>query len=148
MFPNQIMNLIAGKVALGRIQSYMQVSSRHPVWEQLKGMGTPVCCLCPFCRSLSGTMQSSKQRRSAGLYETLQAWTMDCLVSVQELELEQVPLQPAAAPGAPAILIRNSSFAWEQDGAPLLRHLNLEVTSGQLLIVVGEVGAGGSLSLV
>ena len=27
MFPNQIMNLIAGKVALGRIQSYMQVSS-------------------------------------------------------------------------------------------------------------------------
>ena len=93
-------------------------------------------------------MQSSKQRQSAGLHVISHGYTSIAWCFVQELELEQVPLQPAAAPGAPAILIRNSSFAWEQDGAPLLRHLNLEVTSGQLLIVVGEVGAGGGLSVV
>ena len=174
MFPNQIMNLIAGKVALGRIQSYMQVSRHHLAREQQQSylarrpspppilsptsvvpaqQAEQICqalsaARAPLAESLSWTMPSSKQRQSTGLYTTSQSCTRIAWCFVQELELEQVPLQPAAAPGAPAILIRNSSFAWEQDGAPLLRHLNLEVTSGQLLIVVGEVGAGGSLSAV
>ena len=79
MFPNQIMNLIAGKVALGRIQSYMQVSRCHLEWGELEfyeGMAQPCsslishkpcacpagtadlhaawsglsCCSCPSCR--------------------------------------------------------------------------------------------------
>lgn len=61
---------------------------------------------------------------------------------MQEEELRHPQLTPAAAPGSPAVLINNGSFAWEAGGVPLLRHLSLEVPAGHLLIVIGEVGAG------
>ena len=48
---------------------------------------------------------------------------------------------PAPA-GSPAILVKNGSFAWEAGGVPLLRHLSLEVPSGRLIVVIGEVGSG------
>ena len=60
----------------------------------------------------------------------------------QEEELRHPSVTPAAAPGSPAVLIKNGSFAWEAGGVPLLRHLSLEVPAGHLLIVIGEVGAG------
>lgn len=60
----------------------------------------------------------------------------------QEEELRHPQVTPAAAPGSPAVLINNGSFAWEAGGIPLLRHLSLEVPAGHLLIVIGEVGSG------
>ncbi len=60
----------------------------------------------------------------------------------QEEELRHPALTPAAAPGSPAVLITNGSFAWEAGGIPLLRHISLEIPAGRLLIVIGEVGAG------
>lgn len=54
------------------------------------------------------------------------------------------PVLPAAAPLAPAAEIRRGSFAWEQDGEPLLRSIDLSVPQGSLVIVVGSVGAGKS----
>lgn len=65
---------------------------------------------------------------------------------LQEEELRHPEVTPAAAPGSPAVLINNGSFAWEAGGVPLLRHLSLEVPAGHLLIVIGEVGAGENSS--
>lgn len=69
---------------------------------------------------------------------------MQCISSVlqQEEELRHPALTPAAAPGSPAVLITNGSFAWEAGSIPLLRHISLEIPAGRLLIVIGEVGAG------
>ena len=69
---------------------------------------------------------------------------MQCVTSVlqQEEELRHPALTPAAAPGSPAVLITNGSFAWEAGGIPLLRHISLEIPAGRLLIVIGEVGSG------
>ena len=69
---------------------------------------------------------------------------MQCISTVlqQEEELRHPALTPAAAPGSPAVLITNGSFAWEAGGIPLLRHISLEIPAGRLLIVIGEVGSG------
>ena len=73
---------------------------------------------------------------------------MQCIRSVlqQEEELRHPALTPAAAPGSPAVLITNGSFAWEAGGIPLLRHISLEIPAGRLLIVIGEVGSGECLA--
>ena len=75
---------------------------------------------------------------------SVQTCSMQCISSVlqQEEELRHPALTPAAAPGSPAVLITNGSFAWEAGGIPLLRHISLEIPAGRLLIVIGEVGSG------
>ncbi|KAK9823485.1 hypothetical protein WJX72_003089 [[Myrmecia] bisecta] len=63
---------------------------------------------------------------------------------VEEDETEQRELLAPAAPGEPAISIRHGTFAWEVGGAPVLTNVEVEVGAGQLVMVVGEVGAGKS----
>lgn len=63
---------------------------------------------------------------------------------VQEDEVSQQPRLKAASGGEAAVKLQWGSFAWERDAAPALNHLSLEVTKGQLVMVVGKVGAGKS----
>ena len=56
----------------------------------------------------------------------------------------QPPLDPSAGAHQAAIRVTSGTFAWESEGEPALRSVNLEVLSGQLLMVVGEVGSGKS----
>ena len=80
MFPTQLMNIINGKVALDRIQAFMQAD-----------------------------------------------------------EMEQAPVLPA---GAPAVSVRGGAFSWGPGKEILLRDVDLSVAQGQLVVVVGAVGAG------
>ena len=66
--------------------------------------------------------------------------TADAVRSQAE-EMEQAALQPAAAPGEPAVVVRGGEFAWETGAPAILRDINLRATAGQLVIVVGEVGS-------
>lgn len=63
---------------------------------------------------------------------------------LQSDEVEQPPVLPAAPAGAPAISMQMASFAHETMEPPVLRSISLELPSGQLLAVVGQVGAGKS----
>ena len=56
----------------------------------------------------------------------------------------QPPLDPGAGAHQAAIRVTKGTFAWESEGEPALRSVDLEVLSGQLLMVVGEVGSGKS----
>lgn len=58
--------------------------------------------------------------------------------------MQQAPLQPAAAPGAPAVSLRGASFAWGADQPAVLSDISLQAAAGQLVMVVGEVGSGKS----
>ena len=49
-----------------------------------------------------------------------------------------------SVPGEP-IIIENGQFSWEGYRAPsVLSYINLRVTSGQLVAIVGPVGSGKS----
>lgn len=48
----------------------------------------------------------------------------------------------AASEGEAAVKVQWGSFAWERDAAAALHHLSLEVEKGQLVMLVGRVGAG------
>lgn len=63
-------------------------------------------------------------------------------MGLQEEELRHPAVTDPAPAGSPAILVKNGSFAWEAGGIPLLRHVSLEVPSGRLIVVIGEVGSG------
>ncbi|XP_076346503.1 multidrug resistance-associated protein 1-like isoform X2 [Tachypleus tridentatus] len=43
-----------------------------------------------------------------------------------------------------SITVENGLFSWERDGEPILKNVNLNVKKGQLVAVVGQVGAGKS----
>lgn len=45
-----------------------------------------------------------------------------------------------------AVCVRNADFAWEsgKGTTPILRDINLEVKSGQLIAITGRVGSGKS----
>lgn len=58
--------------------------------------------------------------------------------------MEQEVLQPKAIPHQAAVSIQDGTFSWDHMGEPALKDVNLEVLEGQLLMVVGEVGAGKS----
>lgn len=59
--------------------------------------------------------------------------------NLQAEEMIQEPYKPAAPPGKTAVKIRDGSFGWEKDGDALLKSINFEASSGQLIIVIGEV---------
>ena len=69
-------------------------------------------------------------------------------VHAQAEEMEQAALQPAAAPGELAVVVRGGEFAWETGAPSILRDINLQATAGQLVIVVGEVGTHCTLQAV
>ena len=58
--------------------------------------------------------------------------------------MSQQPRLKAANDGETAVKLQWGSFAWEKDAPPALNHLSLEVGKGQLVMVVGRVGAGKS----
>lgn len=80
MFPTQLMNIVNAKVALDRIQDFMEMDEMH-----------------------------------------------------QDV---QRPVE------SPAIVIKNGSFAWAMGQETLLQEVNFTAIQGNLVIVVGEVGAG------
>ncbi|XP_031568469.1 multidrug resistance-associated protein 1-like [Actinia tenebrosa] len=45
---------------------------------------------------------------------------------------------------AQAVHVENGTFSWEQNGQPVLENINLNITSGSLVAVVGQVGCGKS----
>lgn len=54
-------------------------------------------------------------------------------------EMVQQPLLPASSP---AITVRGGSFSWGPTSPPLLHSIDLDISSGELVIVVGAVGVG------
>ncbi|XP_067674237.1 multidrug resistance-associated protein 1-like [Haliotis asinina] len=44
----------------------------------------------------------------------------------------------------PAVKITDGCFQWNSEGGPTLRNISLDVTEGQLLAIVGQVGSGKS----
>lgn len=50
----------------------------------------------------------------------------------------------ATEPGEAALSIANGTFAWDAAQAAILHNINLRVTAGQLVIIIGEVGCGKS----
>ena len=65
-------------------------------------------------------------------------------VILQAEEMQQAPLQQAAAPGAPAVVLRGASFSWVPGQPAVLSDISLQAAAGQLVMVVGEVGSGKS----
>ena len=45
---------------------------------------------------------------------------------------------------ASPIVVEKGTFAWAKDEEPVLNNINLEVKAGQLVAIVGQVGAGKS----
>ena len=58
--------------------------------------------------------------------------------------MHQALALPAAETGEPAVKLSCASFAWAPGEPPTLRDMSLEARAGQLVMVVGEVGAGKS----
>ena len=46
--------------------------------------------------------------------------------------------------GAPTVKIHNGSFAWGEDAAPILKGVDLEITTPQLIAIIGKTGSGKS----
>eukprot|EP00884_Botryococcus_braunii_P012469 jgi/Botrbrau1/21222/Bobra.39_2s0023.1 len=53
-------------------------------------------------------------------------------------------LGPPAGPGGLALAIHKGTFSWEAGGPAMLHDMEVEVKTGQLVMVVGEVGCGKS----
>lgn len=58
----------------------------------------------------------------------------------------QEAFKPPAPKGATAVSIKGGSFAWQKENDSLLKDIDLEVPSGQLIIVIGEVRPSWSLA--
>ena len=58
--------------------------------------------------------------------------------------MHQAPALPAAESGETAVGLRRASFAWGPGQTPTLHDVSLEARAGQLVMVVGDVGAGKS----
>lgn len=125
------MNLINGKVALDRIQLFMEVGGKPGGREGV--LGQPL------------------KRGSVAGRGCMARWPL-CLPpptllsdpSTQADEMSQAPAAPPAGLGQPAVEVVGGSFAWQRGGAPLLRGVSLAAPRGSLVVVVGAVGSGKS----
>ncbi|GAQ81666.1 ABC transporter C family [Klebsormidium nitens] len=94
-------------------------------------------------------------------FPTLVTYIVQALVSVdrlnkylndEELQSDAVTYRPltnghVAPPEAPVISIKNGTFKWNTNSVeerPTLKDVNLEITAGSLVAVVGSVGSGKS----
>eukprot|EP00002_Diphylleia_rotans_P003775 TRINITY_DN1266_c0_g1_i1.p1 TRINITY_DN1266_c0_g1~~TRINITY_DN1266_c0_g1_i1.p1 ORF type:complete len:1203 (-),score=279.41 TRINITY_DN1266_c0_g1_i1:2308-5916(-) len=59
-------------------------------------------------------------------------------------ELNQENVQKASQGSKTAVRIHDGTFSWKRSAGPLLRSVNIEVESNQLVAVTGQVGAGKS----
>lgn len=113
------MNLIAGKVALDRIQAFMEASAtlrRISVWRRKR---RPLYSLLPLRSLHEGHMDVSPR---------LQPPANPAPTSThppQAEEMRQAAPLPPAAPGQPAVELRGASFAWSPGMPPLLHDINL-----------------------
>ena len=82
-------------------------------------------------------------------------WTIsmvvECSVSVtrlnrflnlEELDKNSINWSRTDVFGQPTISLRNATYSWQKSGQPILKNLNLKVTHGSLLSVIGQVGSG------
>jgi ABC-type Mn2+/Zn2+ transport system ATPase subunit len=44
----------------------------------------------------------------------------------------------------PAVQVSDATFSWGKDEPTFLKHINLNITDGQLVAIVGQVGCGKS----
>ncbi|GAX75363.1 hypothetical protein CEUSTIGMA_g2807.t1 [Chlamydomonas eustigma] len=125
MFPTQITNLINAKVGLLRIQKFMEREEmKMPTSNSTSSMAKPV------------SHASSK------------ALLLDPRAGVEAL----LKMENSFAPGSAgvvdiektAVRVRNGYFSWEVSKGPALKHLNINIKKGQLVMVVGKVGVGKS----
>ncbi|XP_041086709.1 multidrug resistance-associated protein 1-like isoform X3 [Polyodon spathula] len=89
---------------------------------------TPLSLL-PF--SMSTTMQAVVSMKRLGKF-----------LCQEELKLDNVD-RTTSHPGS-SVLVENGIFSWSRDGAPCLKRINVNVTRGSLVAVVGHVGSGKS----
>ncbi|GAU92896.1 hypothetical protein RvY_04916-3 [Ramazzottius varieornatus] len=61
-----------------------------------------------------------------------------------ELSAENVDNLPASREAPHSISIKDGSFAWAREEEPFLKNVNLNVKTGSLTAVVGQIGAGKS----
>ncbi|XP_055352814.1 LOW QUALITY PROTEIN: multidrug resistance-associated protein 1-like [Paramacrobiotus metropolitanus] len=70
---------------------------------------------------------------------------MATFLTKEELDPDNVRLLAKTDPTVgEAVLVKNGEFAWDQKDASTLQSVNVQVTPGQLVAVVGKVGAGKS----
>jgi ATP-binding cassette subfamily C (CFTR/MRP) protein 1 len=125
MIPTQLLNLVNAKVALDRIQAFMEVS-----------------------RSLPTPAQPAAARREWAA-QTVAAWLHVFFFLFFFWRARAAPgeemRQAAALPaGDPALEVRRGDFSWGAASPVLLRGVELRVARGRLVMVVGAVGSGKS----
>ncbi|KAL4518770.1 hypothetical protein Ndes2437B_g00851 [Nannochloris sp. 'desiccata'] len=121
MFPTQLMNIVNAKVALDRIQKFIEAE------EMMQPPLLPAAKICSQINN-GGT---------AGGTTTTATTTSTNTLSTTTGRKEDFSSVAVAIRGSP-------SFAWTPTYPPLLHDINFEIQAGQLVIVVGSVGSGKS----
>lgn len=71
-------------------------------------------------------------------------------ISSNEIELQKIDVMPAIPINARSesiVSIKDASFFFSHDGAPVLKHIKLEIPRGTLTMVIGAIGSGKSCLL-
>jgi len=126
MFPTQLMNIINAKVALDRIQKFIEAEEmvQPPLLPAAKSAASHINNVDGVDDDDGTTKRQSSTTASSHSKNNGQQETFSSSV---------------------ACCIRGSpSFAWTPTSPPLLHSINFEVQAGQLVIVVGSVGSGKS----
>ena len=134
MFPSQIMNLINAKVGLQRIQKFLEQEEMTAVAiDNIEGdEGVS-----------SGRKFSGKATEKLPLLLDARAGA-DALLGVSEVNSNMDTRNGRADLVDPSVsvLIRNGFFSWGALGKEkyhVLKHINLKLLKGQLVMIVGEV---------
>ena len=69
-------------------------------------------------------------------------------LNLEELDPHSVDWSQSRIIGGSAISLRNASFSWQLSGGPILKKINLEIPTGALISVIGQVGCGKSSLLM
>jgi ATP-binding cassette subfamily C (CFTR/MRP) protein 1 len=134
MFPTQLMNIVNAKVALDRIQKFMEAPEMEqpPLLPAAKVANTGESSTS----GSNGTMNGAVSNVGTGMSNGGTAVNGGQSQSQKESNLSSSSV---------AVALRgDASFAWNPTSASLLHDINFEIQAGQLVIVVGSVGSGKS----
>jgi len=137
MFPTQLMNIVNAKVALDRIQKFMEAEEmvQSPLLpaaknsSQINNNGSG--------GGSTGSQSSNNSTNSADNTATTTSTSNNNNDYNYNGHKENLSSVAVAIRGSP-------SFAWSSTSPPLLHNIHFEIQAGQLVIVVGSVGSGKS----
>ncbi|GBF89551.1 canalicular multispecific organic anion transporter [Raphidocelis subcapitata] len=168
MIPQQIMNMIAASVGVGRIQKFMDAAEQEgvahlgapagaaaaggpgdgPAFVSAEGKPPAAAAAAPAAApakgAANGAAPAAAPAKGAANGAAPAAAPAKGAANGAARPAAAASDAAAAAASDAAVVIRGGNFSWSEAGPPVLRDLDLSIKKGSLTIVVGPVGSGKS----